>query len=253
MSKELEVAMSAAKEGGEVLKRYFGKLDKVVVKDDKSFQTEADTRSEEKIISIIKDSFPDHTIKGEESGLSNEGSKHVWLIDPLDGTTNFVTGIPFFSVSIALAEVGKVKLGVVYDPIHDELYSAEFRKEVRLNNSPIRVSGTSDLSASMIGYTRPSSMNESFVGLFSKVGLKTRTPKILGSMALHLCYVASGKLDASFSFSPHSWDFAAGALIVEEAGGKVTDFAGNPWSLDSKNILASNGRIHQGFIDILGE
>lgn len=253
MSKELDVAVSVAKEGGEILKGYFGKLGKVVVKSDKSFQTQADTRSEEKIISIIKDNFPDHTIKGEESGISNEGSKYVWVVDPLDGTTNFVTGIPFFSVSIALAEVEKVRVGVVYDPVHDELYSAEAGKEVRLNNSPIKVSGTSDLSASMIGHTRPSAMKKSFAGLFSKVEVQTRTPKILGSTALQLCYVASGKLDASFTFSPRPWDFAAGALIVEEAGGKVTDYEGKPWSLDSKNILASNGRIHQGLLDILGE
>jgi myo-inositol-1(or 4)-monophosphatase len=253
MSKELEVAISAAKEGGEVLKKYFGELDKVVVKSDKSFQTEADTLSEKKIISIIKDSFPDHTIKGEESGLTNEGSKYVWLIDPLDGTTNFVTGIPFFSVSIALVIDEKPVLGVVYDPNNNQLFEAEVGKGGEVNGQPIKVSEASKLSESMIGYARPGKTKGKFVEVFSKVEPATRTPKILGSMVIHLSYVSSGRLDAAILFSPNPWDFAAGALIVEEAGGKVTDFEGKPWSLDSKNILASNGRIHQELLDILKE
>ena len=251
MSEELAVAIRAAKEAGKIIKENFGKSQTITFKENKSFLTETDVASEKKIISIIKESFPNHSIIAEESGLSEKNSDHSWFIDPIDGTTNFVKKDPFFAVSIALLKQDKPALGVVYKPILDELYTAEVGQGAKLNNESLKVSETSSLSEFMVGYARPNAKKERFMKIFPKVDLATRTPKILGSMAIHLCYVASGKSDAAVLLSPNSWDVAAGALIVEEAGGAVTDFEGNHWSPDSEDILASNGRIHQQLLDIL--
>jgi myo-inositol-1(or 4)-monophosphatase len=173
------------------------------------------------------------------------------LIDPLDGTTNYTTQIPFFAVSIASAKNKEVVLGAVYDPMHGNLYSAEKGEGAKLNDSPMRISATEDLRQSMVGYTRPAKVKERFVEMFSKVELATRTPKILGSAVLTLCLAANGNLDAAILISPNPWDMAAGSLLVQEAGGKITDFEGKPWSLESKDILATNGKIHQELLEII--
>ena len=213
--------------------------------------TESDQLSEKKIIAIIKENFPDNSIKAEESGFSDKKSEYLWVIDPLDGTTNYVRKVPFFSVSIALMKKEQLKVGVIYDPIHNQLFSAMKNEGLELNSQRIRTSEETDLGKTMIGYARPSVHKGEFVRIFSKMEQVTRTPKILGSMAMQLAYVASGTLDATILLKPHSWDAAAGALIVQEAGGQVTDFEGKPWSLESKNVLASNGKIHEELLEIL--
>jgi len=251
MSKELEVAIKAAKEAGKIVKENFGKSQRVTLKENKSFLTETDLASEKKIISIIKESFPNHSIMAEESGLSEKSSYYAWYIDPIDGTSNFVTKVPFFVVSIALMKQDKAIAGVVYNPILNELYSAETGQEAKIDDEALKVSEKNSISEFMVGYARPNAKKEGFTELFQKMELSTRSPKILGSMAIHLSYVASGKSDAAVILSPNSWDIAAGAFIVEEAGGKVTDFDGMPWSVNSKDILASNGRIHDELLDIL--
>lgn len=253
MSKELDVAVKAAKEAGEIIKENFGKSQSIILKENKSFLTETDVASERKIISIIEGSFPNHSIIAEESGLSERSSEYSWFIDPIDGTTNFVMKVPLFVVSIALMKQDKPILGVVYDPILDELYSAEIGQKAQINNETLKVSEKNSISEFMMGYARPNAKKEEFLKIFQKLEFVTRTPKILGSMAIHLCYVAAGKSDAAVILAPNSWDIAAGAFVVEKAGGKVTDFEGKPWSINSKNILASNGRIHQELIDILKE
>jgi len=251
MSKELDVAIKAARQAGEILKENFHKANPRTLKEGGSWVTEVDKLSERKIISIIKENFPSHSIIAEESGLAKKDSEYLRLIDPLDGTTNYATHLPFFAVSIALAINRGVVLGVVYDSIHENLYSAEKGKGAKLNNSPVGVSQTEELRQSMVGYARPKKVKERFVEIFAKVELASRTPKILGSMALELCYVADGNLDAAILIKPNGWDLAAGALIVQEAGGKATDFEGNPWSLDSKDILATNGEIHQELLETI--
>lgn len=252
MSKELEVAIAAAKEAGEILNKHFLHKDPVILKKDKSFQTEADKLSEKKIISIIKENFPDHSINAEESGLSKKDSKYLWLIDPLDGTTNYTTGVPFFSVSIALAEGGEVKLGMVYDPVHKEMFTAEIEEGSKLNNTSIKVSEANDKSKFMVGYSRQG-LKEEFIKIFSKVERVVRTPKILGSTALQLCYVAAGRLDADVSLNQNPWDLAAGVFIVKKAGGNVTTVLGDEWDLLGKDILASNGKIHDEILRIINE
>lgn len=245
MSKEFEVAIKAAKEAGKIAGENFLKTNLVSLKDEDSWVTEIDKLSESKIISVIKENFPDHSVNAEESGLAEKDSDFLWLVDPIDGTTNYATHVPFFAVSIGLAKDKVVIIGVVNDPIHGDLYTAEKGKGASLNDSTIRVSTTDELRHSMIGYARPKKEKEKFVEVFSKVELVSRTPKVLGSMALELCYVADGKLDAAVLVKPNNWDLAAGCLIVEEAGGKATDFEGKPWSIDSKDILATNGKIHE--------
>ena len=226
MSKELEVAIIAAKEAGEILKERFPKDNTVILKEDKSFQTESDILSEKKIISIIKESFPNHSIKAEESGLSEKDSEYLWLIDPLDGTTNYTIKFPLFAVSIALAKKGIVQLGVVYNPILGDLFIAEKGSGATLDDALIKVSNKNKLSSTFIGYSRSQKKKEEFARIFPKFELATRTPKILGSVALQLCYVANGVLDASVSLIANSWDTAAGVVIVREAGGEATDLEG---------------------------
>lgn len=247
---EIEVAKKAAKEAGEILKIRFIGYNPTTLKQDTSLVTESDKLSEEKIISIIQKNFPSHSIQAEESGLTDKNSEYLWVIDPLDGTTNYATKIPFFSISIALLKKDTLHVGVVYDPIHDQLFSAIKNEEAQLNDRSIQVSDQTELGKSMIGYARPSIHKEGFIKIFSKVEQATRTPKILGSIALQLAYVAAGMLDAVILLKPSFWDLAAGALLVEEAGGKVTDFKGNPWSIVTEHILASNGKIHNEILEI---
>jgi len=251
MITELEVAKKAAQEAGEILREHFQKSNAVTLKVDKSFQTKVDKLAESRIISTIKDSFPDHSINAEESGLSSASSKYLWLIDPLDGTTNYATHVPFFSVSIALVENGNLKLGVVYDPNNKELFHAELGNGSWLNDSPIKVSETNKLNEFKLGYSRSGRAKEMFADIFAKAEKLTRTPKILGSTALQLCYVASGRLDADISFSQEPWDIAAGVLMIQEAGGIVTDFSGSPWSINSKDVVVSNDKIHEELLKIL--
>ena len=251
MSNELEVAIKAAGEAGKILKDNFQEINAVTFKEGGSMVTEIDKLSEQRIISIIRGSFPEHSINAEESGLDEKASKYIWLIDPLDGTTNYASHVPFFAVSIALLKDKEAQLGVVYDPIHDDLYTAEIGKGAWLNDKQIGVSETQELKIAKVGYARPSKVKEEFINLFSKVEAATRTPKILGSMTLHNCYVGVGKSDAAICLYPNPWDVAAAALVVKEAGGRVTDFSGNDWSLTSKNTLASNGKIHDELLAIL--
>ncbi|OGY22705.1 MAG: hypothetical protein A2126_03875 [Candidatus Woykebacteria bacterium GWB1_45_5] len=251
MTKELEVAIKAARQAGEILRENFHKAHPVTLKEGGSWVTEIDKLSERKIISIIKENFPTHSVNAEESGFSKKDSEYLWLIDPIDGTTNYATKFPFFAVSIAQAKNKEVILGVVYDPMRNNLYSAEKGKGVRLNSYFIKVSESKELRQSVVSYARPSRIKERFIELFSKVELAARTPKILGSMVLSLCYTASGNLDAAICLSPNPWDLAAGCLIVEEAAGKATDLEGKPWSIDSKDILATNGKIHEEILKII--
>ncbi|OGY24585.1 MAG: hypothetical protein A2Y57_01875 [Candidatus Woykebacteria bacterium RBG_13_40_7b] len=251
MTKELEVAIKAAKEAGEILKTRFQGFNPTSLKADESLVTESDKLSEQKVISIIKKNFPYHSIRAEESGFSDEKSESTWVIDPLDGTTNYARKVPIFSVSIALMERDRLKLGLVYDPVHDQLFSTEKNMGTKLNNQRVQVSDITDLGKTMVGYARPSVHKGEFANIFSRVEQVTRTPKILGSMALQLAYVAAGILDATVLLKPSSWDAAAGTLLVQEAGGKVTDLQGNPWSLDSKDILATNGKIHKEILEII--
>lgn len=248
------IALKAAKEAGIILMKGFGKTHEINYKREIDLVTEVDHLSEEKIIKIIRNEYPDHEILAEEGGEKKGASVYRWIIDPLDGTTNYAHGYPFFSISIALEEAGELVYGIVYDPTRKELFVGEKGKGAVLNNKPIVVSQTKRLTHSLLCTGFPYDIRESKennLDHFQKFMLKSQAIRRDGSAALDLCYVAAGRFDGYWELKLSPWDVAAGCLIVQEAGGVVTDFKGKPFNLLSKEILASNGKIHREMIDVL--
>ena len=250
----INVAEKAAREAGEVLRVNLGKVKEITFKGKNSLVTEVDKLSEDIIIDSIKRSFPSHDVFAEESGRRSTSSEYVWIIDPLDGTTNYAHGYPFFSISIALEVDGTVKAGLVYDPVKDEMFSAELGKGAFMNGEAIGVSGSARLDESHLvtGFVHDDArMVEENLRHFSDFIWRARAVRRDGSAALDLCYVACGRFDGFWELGLNPWDTAAGALIVEEAGGRVTNFTGDEYSIYVKEILASNNGIHPEMIDVL--
>jgi myo-inositol-1(or 4)-monophosphatase len=217
--------------------------------------TEIDKKSEEIVITKIKQRFPHHDFLAEESGSHQKESEYRWIIDPLDGTTNFTHGFQIFSVSIALEVKGEVVVGVIYDPNMDELFTAEKGKGAYCNNKPITVSDRSSLIESLLVTGFPYNIKENpdnAVQHFINFLMEAQAVRRLGSAALDLCYVAAGRIDGFWEVSLNPWDMAAGVLLVQEAGGKYTDFRGFPSSIYNKQMLASNGLIHEKMMEVLG-
>ncbi len=252
----INVAEKAAREAGEVLKANLGKVREITFKGKNSLVTEIDKLSEDIIIDSIKRTFPSHDVFAEESGRLSTSSEYVWIIDPLDGTTNYAHGYPFFSISIALEIEGSVKAGLVYDPIKDEMFSAELGQGAFMNGEPISVTGSSRLEESHLvtGFVYDDArMVEENLRHFSEFIWRARAVRRDGSAALDLCYVACGRFDGFWELGLNPWDTAAGALIVEEAGGRVTDFTGDEYSIYVREILASNSGIHSEMMDVLSK
>lgn len=219
--------------------------------------TAADLASQKLVIERINEAFPDHSIMAEEEGFSRpQLDGPVWIIDPLDGTTNFVHGLPMYCVSIALAIDGRLEIGVIYDPERDELFTAQRGDGAKCNNQPIRVSGEEQLinglTATGFAYDLESSIDPVMTRL-QRVLLASQGFRRLGSAALDLAYVASGRMDAYWEDSIHAWDIAAGCLLVSEAGGGISDLDGSDLDLFSGRVLATNGMLHQTMIDVLAE
>jgi myo-inositol-1(or 4)-monophosphatase len=213
-----------------------------------------DLLSEKVIVSEIRKRYPDHSLLAEEKTDLQENSPYRWIIDPLDGTTNYAHGFPVFSVSIALEKAGEVILGVVYDPTRDELFVGKKGKGTRLNGRKVHVSSTPKLSESLLATGFPYDLRESPADNFDhfrNFALRVHAVRRAGSAALDLCYVAAGRFDGFWEMKLGPWDLAAGGLMVREAGGKITDFLGNPISLDGKYVVASNGKIHRQMVQIL--
>lgn len=253
MAQLLATARDAAVEAGRLL---LSRLDgdfQVSKKGPIDLVTEMDLEAERIIISRIRESFPDHQILAEEKGSSQGSEDFRWIIDPLDGTTNYAHGYRFFSVSIALEVGGQIVLGVVYDPVTEELFSARHGEGAWLNDQSIGVSGTEDLIDSMLctGFSYDQQAMRRNLQLFSRIILESRAVRRDGSAALDLCYLACGRFDGFWELSLHPWDVAAGKLIAEEAGGRITSFDGSPCSIYDAEILASNGRIHGAMIELL--
>ena len=216
--------------------------------------TDVDRRAEELIIGTIRKAYPDHGFLAEESGGGETPADYRWVIDPLDGTTNFTHGLPIFCTSIGLEHRGKLLLGVVYDPNQDELFTAEAGKGAFLNGKRIRVSGTATLTDSLLVTGFPYNIRENpdhAIQHFNNFLTRSRAVRRLGSAALDLCYVACGRFDGFWEVALNPWDMAAGVLIVSEAGGKITDFQGRPSTIYQKQMLASNGKIHEQMKSIL--
>jgi myo-inositol-1(or 4)-monophosphatase len=250
----LVVAEKAAREAGRILRKNLGKVKEIEYKAKNSIVTEVDTKSENLIIKIIKTNFPSHDIFAEESGRGKKTSSHVWIIDPLDGTTNYAHTYPVFSVSIALEIEGVIKLGVVYDPIRDEFFSAESGNGGYLNGDKIKISETRVVEESLLctGFTHENEwMVDENLKHFENFIRRARAVRRDGSAALDLCYVACGRYDGFWELGLHAWDTAAGLLILKESGGGVTDFSNSEFTIYGEEILATNGMIHDEMIGIL--
>ena len=216
--------------------------------------TEVDVACEKLIMDIIQTEFPDHFILSEETGEVKTDSEFKWIIDPIDGTVNFAHGIPICCVSIGLEKNGKVLMGAVYNPFLDEFFFAEKGKGATLNGTPISVTQKNDVYASCLVTGFPYSYLDSENGpleVFGRLIRKGVPVRRLGSAAIDLCWVAAGRFDGFYEHKLNAWDSAAGFLMVEEAGGKVTDFEGNPYSLYQPHIVATNGKIHDPLLDII--
>ena len=216
--------------------------------------TKVDKAAEDAVVCTIRRSFPDHGFLGEESGATAVDSPFRWIIDPLDGTTNFVHGFPFFCVSIGFEAYGKVVVGIVYDPTRDAMFVAQKCRGAFLNGKRIHVSKTRRMDHSMIttgfAYNVKSATDNNILN-FGKVIMAARAIRRTGAAALDLCHVAAGWFDGFWELFLNPWDTAAGVLIVQEAGGRVTNFKGRVFDLSMKGILATNGKIHRDMVRIL--
>ena len=241
--------IGAAYRSAAILNHYLGNLISVQKKGPTDLVTVADIESEKIIIQTIRSRFPDHEFMAEESGLiGTEPSPCQWIIDPLDGTTNFAHQIPTFCTSIAFAVTGKVLVGVVLNPVSGELFTAVQGKGAYLNGNPIHVSEEKNISESLLVTGFPYDVTQgidSTMGRLKNCLQKAQGIRRLGSAALDLCFVACGRFEGFWEENLKPWDTAAGFLIAEEAGARVTDFSGVPYTLDKKEILATNGLIHQ--------
>ena len=253
--------MSAiAREAGALLLQYFHQGLKIEYKGDADLVTAADRAAETLIRERISKQFPSHDVLGEEQGLNDQRSDYRWYVDPLDGTTNFAHGYPVFAVSMALehqalderssGQRGRRIAGVIYDPTRDELFTAEQGRGAHLNGKPIHVSKAAQLKECLAATGFPSHKRHKNPNIYfyHQITLRTHGVRRAGSAALDLCNVACGRFDGFWEFNLNPWDTAAGVLIVEEAGGKVTDLNGGPFQLNSRETLASNGLVHPALL-----
>jgi len=245
-----EIAILAAKRAGEVLKENFGKVKNIRSKGKTQLVSNVDLEAEKIIIETIKKYFPAHSILSEENPQLKP-SEYTWIIDPLDGTHNFVKNIPIFGTSIALGYKEEVILGVIYFPLDDRLYWAEKGKGAYFNGKRLEVSKR-NLSEATCVYDSSIRYNPEEMSLVLKnLSTKIFNIRMFGSSAEHLTMLAEGKIELDIEFNDKPWDFASGALIVKEAGGEFTDFQGNPWNLKMPNYLASNGITHREVLEII--
>ena len=254
----LQLAVDVALEAGRFLKMNVGKIKQIEYKqgEERNLVTEIDRKAEQLIIDKIKKRYPHHDFLGEETGRHNEPSDYKWIIDPLDGTTNFTHGLPIFCTSIALEYKGEILLGAIYDPSADELFTAERNKGAYLNNRRIHVSQATRLMESLIVTGFPYDIKENpyhAVEHFSNFLMESQAVRRLGSAALDLSYVACGRFDGFWEVTLNPWDMAAGVLFVQEAGGRFTNFKGFPSDIYTPNVLATNGLIHDQIVNVLNK
>ncbi|HEY6333514.1 MAG TPA: inositol monophosphatase family protein [Blastocatellia bacterium] len=253
----LDFAISVAKAAGALLRDRVGtRIDISSKGQETNLVTDVDLASERLIREAIATHYPRHQVLAEEGGLAESASEYRWVVDPLDGTTNYAHGYPVFCVSIALEHKGETLLGVVYDPMRDELFSAERGAGAALNNRPIHVSKTQELGKSMLASGFPYDIRTSkLTNLenWSNFALSAQALRRAGAAAIDLCNVACGRFDGFWELSLSPWDVAAGALIVAEAGGRLSDFSGANFSSYHPEVVASNGLIHDAMLQVLAK
>lgn len=249
------VAIRAARAGGKILKRRFNTELDVRAKDAHDIVTDADIESERAIIKIIKGQFPEHAVRAEESGQDYKKSEYLWLIDPLDGTFQFKIGNPYFSVSIALAHKNRVILGVVFNPILNQLYYAEKGRGAYLNGRRIKVSGEKSMRNAIIGTLflyRPRYMKRHSAAV-KRLVLSTRKVIDIASPAMNLCNIARGRIDGLVDYGATPEDHSAGSIIVREAGGRVDSYGRTGYDFTLRGIIASNGLLHRAILRTVGK
>ena len=253
----LQVGSQAAKAAGAYLFSHFGTIrpDEVDEKGRNDFVTFVDRESEKRIVQIIREAFPHHAVLAEEGGNYQKDGTYQWIIDPLDGTTNYIQHIPFFCVSLGVRKGSEVVAAIIYDPNHDELFTAARGQGAWLNGKPISVSANTrpERAALATGYPwRTKRLLPQYLLTFEEIFLHTASTRRLGSAAMDLCYVAAGRFDAFWEMGLSPWDIAAGSLLVQEAGGVVTDFWNGPHFLETGFIIAGNSTMHRLIQEITG-
>jgi myo-inositol-1(or 4)-monophosphatase len=248
----LNIAVRAARNAGNVIARAVDRLDTVQVatKSENDFVSNIDRQAEQEIIQTLRKAYPNHGILAEESG-AHQGDDYVWIIDPLDGTTNFLHGFPQFAVSIALKYKGRLEQAVVYDPLRQELFTATRGSGAQLNDRRIRVSKRPDLEGALLGTGFPFKMQQHldvYLQTFKALFPMTAGIRRAGSAALDLAYVAAGRLDGFWEIGLKPWDMAAGVLIIQEAGGLVSDFGGGNDFLQTGNVVAANPKVFRAML-----
>ena len=256
-SQYLDFTREIAFKSGKVLNNYFGNIKSINKKTTSiDLVTEADLHSEKILIDKIQKKYPEHTIITEESDLKDKNSDFRWVIDPLDGTTNFVHNLPIFAVSIGLQYKEKTILGVVYNPAADKMFYASNNNGAYLNEEIINISSSNTLSDSLIvtgfPYLQDNKWDNSFA-IFKEFYSKTQGVRRLGAAALDLCFVAMGRFEVFYEFNLKPWDICAGAIIAEESGAKVTDWDGSKYPSSGKRIIASNGHVHDEALNVIKE
>lgn len=245
----LNIAVRAARSAGDVITRSIDNVGKLTIrlKGKNDYVTEVDKLAEQEIIRIIRKAYPDHAILAEESGRHGE-SEYIWVIDPLDGTTNFLHGFPQFAVSIALKHKGRIEQGVVYDPLRQELFTATRGAGAMLNNRRIRVTQQTSLKGALLGTGFPFKAQhhlDAYLNMFRSLFIDSAGIRRAGAAALDLAYVAAGRLDGFWEIGLNEWDMAAGVLLIQEAGGIVTDFLNGEHYLTSGNLIAASPKLHR--------
>jgi myo-inositol-1(or 4)-monophosphatase len=255
MPSYLETSVEIAREAGALLSKYFERRVTFELKGEHDLVTEADRASEQLVIERLSSHFPSHSIVAEEGGGHIGSSEYCWYVDPLDGTTNFAHGFPMYNITMALEQSGELIAGVIFDPEHNELFTAERGSGAYLNNRRIRVSKVNRLENTLVATGFPSRKRHENVNIhfYYQLAMLTHGVRRAGSAALDLAYVASGRLDGFWEFGLNPWDMAAGILLITEAGGKCSDMKGGPVTLRGPHLVADNRLVHQQILDLFGE